>query len=561
MTRPLSFALVLAALFAPTAAAAQRAVLVLPWSAGDDDPVMLAARAEAARSGLSSSELSALALEEVRRRFEADGSTAPPSVTEEEVDRWLSLSRAAVRHLAGRDYTAARASLAEAQLFSERAAPELDREEARARQVLDTCLYDVRAYVETHDGRAGARTMECRRLVPRVAPSAYNHTPEVVELLAQIDRGLAGDTARSLHVDSPRAGCAVRLNGVEVGVTPFTSTALPSGEYAVQVECDRRVRGRVHRAIVGEGASTVEIDPRFDSVVRTDGVLRLAYRAASDADERRLEDAVRAATIAGAAEVWLLSIEAGDVVRIDRVVAASRTPLASIRANGLAGLSSAVASLAEARSEDRTSSETVAISRWRGGAVADESEPARSDAWGRADWEVSLGIGAGLLAMTSFAVGLGLADENARLGRASALLSPTDPQYLPSRDAWQAERTLSWSFAAAGGALGALAVSLAMEEEHGAPWWSWVIGGIGLAGAGAGAALVGTAAECGNEQPGPACIEGSQRLDLGVSAISLSAPLLAVPLVFLVRDVVRGAPMPSIDVTPQSAMISVLGSF
>lgn len=556
----LALALILAGLTAPHPASAQpRTVLVLPWSAGETDPAALAARAEAVGHALSSGELAALPLADARARFEAHGSSEPPSLTDAELDEWLALSRTAVRHLAQTDYARARASLLQAREVSGRATAELNREEAHARQVLDTCLYDVRAHVETHDPRAATQAMECRRLVPRISPSPYNHTPEVVALLAEIDRELAASPTGALHVSSDPSGCAVRLNGVPLGVTPFVSAEVASGEYAVQVECGSSARGRVHHARVGDGTSTIVVDPRFESVVRTDTALRLAYESESDAEERRLADAVRLGTALEAAEVWLLSLEAGDVVRLDRVVVASSTPLASIRANALAGIGDAVASLARARSEDRTGLDTVALARWRGAAAPDAA--VHGAAWGRADWEVGVGVAAGVLALSAFATSLALADDGYRLGLASASYPLTDPLYLRSRDAWQTQRTLSWAFSAAGGVLGTLGVALAMEEEHGAPWWSWVIGGAGLAGVVSGVALVGTATECGSQRPVEGCVAGSQRLDLGVSAIGMSMPLLAVPVVFLVREVTHGGITPSVEVTGDGATVEVSGTW
>ncbi len=557
---------ILATLASASPALAQpRSVLVLPWSAGDSDPATLAARAEAVAGALSSGELTALALDGARARFEEHGSAEPPSVTDSEVDQWLSLSRLAVRHLAHADYAAAREALLQAQQLSERAAAELNREETRARQVLDTCLYEVRAYVETNDPRAASRAMECRRLVPRISPSPYNHTPEVVELLGRVDRELAAAPPGSLHLDSEPSHCAVRLNGIELGATPFVSADLATGEYRVQVEC-ASARGRVHRIRLGEGTSTVRIDTRFDGVIRSDTVLRLAYASAEDADAQRLADAVSVGSTVGAAEVWLLSLEAGDVVRVDRVLVGSSTALASIRANALSGLGSAVASLAQGHSEDRTGAQVVALTRWRGGAgVVDDEEslsPAgESSGWGRADWEIGLGVAVGVVAISAFAVSLALADDDYRLGLASSAFPVNAPQYLRSRDTWQSQRTLSWAFGLTGGVLGALAVSLAMEEEHGTPWWSWVVGGVGAALAVTGAALIGTADDCGNARPAVTCIQGSQRLDFGVSTLGMAMPLLSVPFVFLLRDVTRGQVTPSVEVTAQSAMVHFGGSW
>jgi hypothetical protein len=561
MHRPtLALSLSLAAFFSAATASAQRTVLVLPWAVGEEDAATLAARTEAVATGLSSGELTALAPDAARTRFEAAQSAEPPAIDDDELDHWLSLSRAAIRQLARTDYVGARASLLEAHTLPDRAAVTLDREEARARQVLDTCLYEVRAFVETHeDAHAAARALECRQLVPRIAPSPYNHTPEVAQLLDQVDRALSATPIGALQVVSEPEGCAVRLNGVVVGATPYTSASIAPGTYGVQVECEG-ARGRVHVVTVGEAARTIVVDPRFDAAVRSDALLRLAYATTAIADERRLRDAVRLATSLEADEVWLLSLEAGDVVRLDRVIVSSSTPLASVRANGLAGLGAAVASLTQAHSEDRTGADPIALVRWRGGAIS-EGHVEASFAWGRADWEVGVGVALGVVALSAFATSLALADDDGRLGLASASTPLSALAYLPTRDAWEAQRTTSWAFGLAGGAIGTLAVSLAMEEEHGIPWWSWALSGAGLVGALTGATLIGTSTSCGIDQPSLTCVAGSQNVDLGVSALGMSLPLLSVPFVFLAREVVRGGVIPSIEVTGQSAMLRAAGTF
>ena len=183
-----------------------------------------------------------------------------------------------------------------------------------------------------------------------------------------------------------------------------------------------------------------------------------------------------------------------------------------------------------------------------------------SSGWGRADWEVGVGVALGALALGGFAASLALADDDQRLGLASSAFMLSDPGYLRSRDAWAGQRTLSWAFGLGGGVLGALAVTLAMEEEHGTPWWSWVVGGVGLAAAVTGAVLIGTATECGNARPALTCVSASQRVDFGVSTLGMALPLLTVPIVFLLRDALHsGQVTPSIDVTSESAMLHVGG--
>ena len=69
-------------------------------------------------------------------------------MSESDLARWVASSRQAVRSLARADYDSARSALAQAEAMTDRALAELNREATRSRQVLDTCLFGVRAFVE-----------------------------------------------------------------------------------------------------------------------------------------------------------------------------------------------------------------------------------------------------------------------------------------------------------------------------------------------------------------------------------------------------------------------------
>lgn len=309
-------------------------IVVVPFTTADGDPAAALARAEAVSLAIPHEAGSVVAVGETRARFEQAGSSEPPTVTATELEQWTASSREAVRQLADANYPAARAALLRAGALSERAAAELSREETRARQVLDTCLFGVRAYVEQEDPHAEDQALDCRRLVPRIAPSANIHTPEVIELLTRIDRRLAAAHRGPLRIDSQPEGCVVRLNGVTLGQTPFVNAQLAPGEYRVQVECGE-VRGRVHRATIGDAPITLHIDARFDAAVRTDGAVRLAY---ADADDETAHLAIDAAAIGGAlgaTEVWLVAVRADGSLSGRRVRVEDGVVLAT--ADGIAG--------------------------------------------------------------------------------------------------------------------------------------------------------------------------------------------------------------------------------
>lgn len=333
MSRPIQLVvglMVLVAVSTANSSRAQERVLVLPWSVAGAR-VDTVDRASEIRAALGSP-LAPISADQARASFLERGSADPPTVSDSEVDAWLALSRDAVRSLAHADYPAARAALEQAQALSDRAAAELNREEARARQVLDTCLFGVRAYVETSDPGAADATMECRRLVPRIAPTPHIHTPEVVELLGRVDRRLADGQPGTLTIESTPSDCVVRVNGVVLGRSPLTSTDLAAGDYRVQVECGDHGRGRIHRLHLGSTATSLAVDARFDSVIRTADGLRLEYADQVAADTNRVADAAAVARFVGATEVWLVSTRVIERVRVDtsRVVASANAEVAAV---------------------------------------------------------------------------------------------------------------------------------------------------------------------------------------------------------------------------------------
>lgn len=550
-------------LLAPRAATAQaRPVLVLPWSLTDGDPPTLAARAEAVVGAVSSGTVSAITVADARERFEEHGSAEPPTISDSDLDHWLALSRRAVHELANADYAAAAATLREAQALSEPAAAELNREESRARQVLDTCLFEVRGLVEQEDPRAETRALECRRLVPRIAPSPYIHTPEVVDLMERIEQRLAAAAPGSLRLESTPTGCRVRLNGIPLGETPFVSEDLATGEYRAQIECGEEgaaSRGRVHRIRLAEGSSTVRIDARFDAVVRTDTALRLAYATDAEADAQRLADAVRAASTIGAAEVWLLAVEEGDVIRLDRVEVASSSVLASVRVHEGTGLPGALASLTRGTSEDRTGAAPIAMPRWGQSGIEHTDGPgfvARS----RADGELVVGATLGGIGVGGFVTSFVLASTEQGYGHLATQPLVTDPDYLTRRSAWTSWEIPVMALGWAGGALVTAALPLVMSDEDGAPWWSWVIGAVGLATVVTGVAVATTAGGCASDRPADACVAQTALADEGSTIASLGVPLLAVPLVYLIRDAVGGARVtPRAEVSANGASLGVEG--
>lgn len=557
MRAPIALVVAATALSGPVASAQSRSLLVLPVAIGDADPAAEAARAERIVASIPSGELSPLPLASARARFEESASAEPPSVSESDIERWLTLSRQVVRHLAHADYAAAREMLLEAQLLFDRAAEELNREPARARQVLDTCLYEVRALVEARDPRAQPRALECRRLVPRVEPSRLLHPPEVIELLAQIDRRLAQAPPGRLQIESEPSGCAVRLNGIELGRTPFVAGDLVPGDYRAQVECDSGRRARVHRVRVGEGTTLVRVDARFDAAVRTDTVLRLAYPAPAAASHRR-GDAQRIAGVLGAEEVWLVLDAGRGVMRIERLDAREGRVRAVVRAHETA-LGNAIGALTAGRSGDWTSGTAVALS----------GEPREVDGGPRGEGsadrtgEIVLGSLMGAAAIGGWISAFGFYEWRLAAGRRLAVAEPTDPDYLTRQQVWLDRRYPIWITSWASAIVGTAALPFLLPSEQDVPWWSWMIAGAGAVVAAIGIAEIVLASPCAStERQTQQCVDRAAPIDRGIIVSSMALPLVSVPVVYAIRALTGSPPANAgIEVGPQGARIQVGGEF
>lgn len=308
--------------------------------------------------------------------------------------------------------------------LAETALETLNRRTEAAQQVLDGCLYQIRALLDGHrvqrasasDGarEAIAEARRCRTLVPDLAPTVRMHPPEVLDVVAQVDEELRH--ARStFRVTSNEPGCAVYLNGRRLGATPFVRVGLPGSVYRVQVECGG-VTGRVRRVQLGSDPVTLHVDERFDAAVHSEsGRLQLIYGDSFDAAAHRLQDGRTIAAAVRASEVWLLTHEGETHWRVDRVRIADGRVLASVRlsstdpAQGIEhdAAGRAVALLLEGESRDLSGPREERLDPWAPAIAAAVEEEASAEAPTTtephfANWLIGGGLVAGgLVALVS----------------------------------------------------------------------------------------------------------------------------------------------------------------
>ena len=543
----------------------------------------LHAQAEALRYELSVRGEAVWRADRASERFEVVGSAPAPEVSQSDIDRWVERSRAAVRYLARADYKAARRELKAAQRLADRAAAELNREAARAQQVLDTCLFMVRAYVETKNhAEARRQARECRQLVPRVEPSAFRHTPEVRELLAEVDAEMAAEAPGHLQVTSEPADYLVRINGVEFGRTPLRGIELPVGTYRLQVECEEGQRGRIHRVAVVGGDNAFAFDAALARAVRTRPVLHLHY-ASQDAWGARMDHAATVASILGGAKVLAVTAVGDGEVRVD--LRESGREAASVWLAARDGLLApdevrrGLDALLEGRSVDFTGPHPMARASWRvegreleaeaAAATAAVASPSAAEApYPReiprrgaprprehriAGWSLfSLGA-------ASIGTSVGLHVWRGDLGKRFI----DAPASLSAAQQWRDARVGLWVTAAFGGVAASAAMPLLLPHYERPPWWAWTLGAFGLGLTGyaiyEGIALTGCPEPfIADETAVRSCVDrgqGAGRLSLGLAG---AAPLLTVPLVYLFRPL---RVTPSVSVSRRSAVVQVGKAF
>ncbi len=125
------------------------------------------------------------------------------------------------------------------------------------------------------------------------------------------------------------------------------------------------------------------------------------------------------------------------------------------------------------------------------------------------------------------------------------------------------EQIASTVASAAGGALFALAVPLWLPAERDVPWWSWVLGGVGIAGLATSA--VAFVEHIDLQSPRFAtcnCFERQYYLAYGAVVLGASAALVSIPLTHLLRLAVGPlAPVPVVDVDSEQASLGVRGTW
>jgi hypothetical protein len=551
--------------------------LIVPTVSGADQ-AWIEGTAKQVRTELVAKGMELWSLDGAALRFEQKGSAPAAEVSQSDIQQWVDRSTKAIRNLAEGDYTTALKQLNKAQALSRSAAEELNREQKRAERVLDTCLYMVRVLLETgSESKARTLVQECRQLVPRVEPTMHMHPPVVLEMLVEVDTKRA-QHPRELRVDSQPPGCTVRVNGMMLGETPFEMRDLLAGEYGVQVECDPGRRGRVHVANLTEGSADVFVDLRFDHAIETQPMLHLQYSDEPSREQYREADLERIAKVVPPGAFVVLSMPTAEILQLELVDV--EPPQLRAIARIIAGpdgpshgdVALASRALIDGHCTDFTASEPVALPCDRE-AISSVEAPAAADGWpARRTPRGQFIAGLTLASFGSAALITGYVLLLPRAQVAEDWVNEVNSgarQDASTQQKWLNMGTAIVLTSSVGAAALVAAMPLALPKREKTPWPAWLSGGLGL-GLAAFAVGFGLTAEA---EPATSCsafaidsadaltcVRRGERVTGAILAGVTAAPLLTVPLVYLLRP--KGVNVePTVQVSRSEAYFGVRGLF
>jgi hypothetical protein len=517
-------------------------------------------------AALGSSGRPVLSVQESTRLFQSRASTVPALPDRSVVSEIARVVESLTFNAALQRRRAALRDIRELERLIEPAYESLNRESATARLIQNGCLQFARTLLEARDrAGAGQQALRCMNLVPDLEPDPDQHPPPVFGLLAEVRAEARAFAPASLRIDSDGRGCAVYLNGRGQGRTPLELAGLVVGVYRIQVECEDGAPSRVHRYVLGAEPGRVHIDTRFDRVIDTSSMLALRYPDSDTEERSRLRDARQVGQVVGASMVVLVTPSADGTVRLDQVDVERGTVLTSVRARieadgsfGRGQLDRAVQALAFGSSRDVTVEPPRAMDTWS------PPRSGRSPPLARPVVEPTSPAPPARRAAAASSPGAPEpADRGARaagwvLGVAGSggLAAGWTLYYLTDED-----RTTTALLGALSGLLVTVSMPLVLPRAQGVPLWSWFAGIAGL-----GAAAVGVYAALQHDRctvyfRDGTCWISTATEDLTSLSLSTAAPLLAIPIVYLLRGLGHEGTIASLDLGPSRAAITATGRF
>jgi hypothetical protein len=417
---------------------------------------------------------------------------------------------------------------------------------------------------------------ECRKLVPLGDPTSLMHPPVVMEVLEQVDASRVDQTG-SIRVASQPSACTVRVNGVMVGDTPLEMRDLFPGRYRVQVECDSEQRGRVHTANVIAGPTDVFVDVRFDRTVETEPLLHLRYQSDTERQQDQIRDAEEISKVVPAGARLLVSTPVADVLQLDlyrgtplAMSAAARIPMGPLGPSR-GDIALAVRALFQDECTDFTGAQPVAFPCERAEIDVAEEVPAVEDGASKSRPRGQFIAGLTLTSVGTVSLMTGYILLAPRAGLAEDWVADTNDSATQQK--WLNMGTAIYLTSSVGAASLVAAMPLALPNRVKTPWWAWLAGGLGIGAAAASGYLASTV----NDEPEPTtscssttivaqearkCVRRAERTALAILTGVTAAPLLTIPLVYLLRPKeAKVSVSPNIRVLRAGGFVSFRGQF
>jgi len=554
----------------PSALAQTEDWLVLPTATEQVEAPWMAPTVQAANRALRRQGIGVWLPPSALAAFHERGSFEPPAPSDKEISAWAEDAQRAVRTIVLGDRSVALPELEAAQEFAEENLVVLNRDPRTASLVLDACLYLARAYLDTGDPDAAERQVEdCVRLAPAAVPNPRVHPPSIVDLysLAQKPSAARGG---ALLVESEPPACDVRINGMLAGKTPMASADLYPGSYQVQIECRPDEPGRVHRVEVPLGTRSLFVIDHFERAVRSSTLLHLQFEETPEPQDLARFAREVARTLPASA-VIVASLVGPDVLQLE-VELATQTEASIVRLPiSSAGpdqgvMNQSVEALLAGICKDFTDGTPRAIDCLTGQPIAPPPvELVDAKRVGPRPLFIT-GVTLASVGVASLAAGWSL--DLVRRSAGDNWIA--DPSSLGIQAKWLDLETSLIVTASLGGGLLVAAMPMVLPVHSKTPWWAWVNGGLGVA------AAVGSIVSATTASPKPvescevngqdpsACVNRKRDTDRAILLGATAAPLLTMPLVYLLR---RSGRKPKVEVQPrvlvnrQGGAVGVTGSF
>lgn len=418
----------------------------------------------------------------------------------------------------------------------------------RIGDVGNICLYKVRALWHRDKLQAAReQALRCLQLVPDLVAEPRLHPDEVRDYVREVRLRLSGEPVKGAsHIPSGGklvvhagpgvpAGCLIHINGRPLGRAPELRFTVAAGTYQVHIGCGN-YRSVVHRVELQPGEEkAVTISAGFGDHLITRPRPGFVYPSKEffyqnhEAFSKQMAQALRTSSLfvarGGSADTATIDYYTYSLARGTLRFEAS-VELPYVRGavapshvdQSIDALESGQSAKVEGSSVEKGLVETQLIE------PEQAPEPEQEDSTFKtvAQW-TTLGLGVGGLALSWVFYMSALDKQNDISNGATGSV-------IDDRD--QAS-TYAMISAGAGGLVSAASLSLLwVDEERDVPWWSWAMGGVGLAVAGTGIAVWAMHGSC-NQAP----CDSSMALGVPMGPMLLfhALPLLSVPVAHIVK--------------------------